>query len=119
MNFSRTKINLISYETNREKFHQHKIASISSILLNFENFLPLTATTNDVDDHDDNYSGDFPEQLHPASCTIRISFLNTASHGLATLDHRLSFVSDESPIRQQIIRVLLAFKVVYINVGIS
>jgi len=94
------------------------MSSICTHFLQF--FLSLTITTNDGDDHDDNYSEDFRAQLHLVSCTIRIfSQYGAAPRGLATLDHRLSFVSDASLIRYQIIRALLAFEVVYINVGIS
>ena len=106
-------------EIKLENFHKHKIASLSTIFTHFLNFFSsLVATTNDGDDHDNNYSEDLRAQLHPVSCTIRI-FLSTAPRGLATLDHRLSLVSDESLIRHQIIRALLTFKVVHINVGIS
>jgi len=90
-----------------------------SSLIFYVSFLPLKATPNDRDNDDDNYSEDFRAQMHPVSYKIRIFFFSTAPRGLATLDHRLSFVSDANLIRYQIIRALLAFKVLYINVGIS
>lgn len=121
LHVSRKNLIFIPYEINLANFHQHKLESILSIFTHFLRFfLPLTVTTNDGDDHDDNYSEDFRAQLHLVSCTIRIfSQYDAEPRGLATLDHRLSFASDASLIRYQIIRAFLAFKVVYIYVGIS